>query len=215
MSCFHEPFSKLKSQMEVGHKWVGGGKRWIWHQLLKNTRQKWREQLWKLQVYVGKAWRFQEECLSAVESMSYTKQRVWSPEDDISLLWKSHYLWHTLRHYITPHLIPRFQLHAFFVKDEAAIHPEAQEMHFETVNKEGRGGAPKNRKYGWTKVRGGIPITTIIAQWIVDFNLFSGMLMASLWSTYPSDGLWRRLLYNCFWIVKTGCFSGSAKASEL
>ena len=206
------PFSKLKSQMEVGHRWVGGGKRWIWHQLLK-TRGKNEE--------------------SSSGNCNFTLEKIGGFRRNASLLWKAcfipckecdpqrtTFLSFENRiifdiHYIKPNLIPRFQLQAFFVKDEAAIHPEAQEMHFETVKKEGRGGAPKNRKYGWTKVRGGIPITTIIAQWMVDFNLYSGMLMASLWSTYPSEGLWRRLLYNFFWIVKTGCFSGSAKASEL
>ena len=39
--------------------------------------------------------------------------------------------------YIPPNLIPRFQSQVFFVQDEAAIQPVAQEMHFENVNKEG------------------------------------------------------------------------------
>ena len=41
--------------------------------------------------------------------------------------------------YIPPNLIPRFQSQVFFVQDEAAIQPVAQEMHFENVNKEGGG----------------------------------------------------------------------------
>ena len=37
--------------------------------------------------------------------------------------------------YMPKNIIPRFQSRVFSVKDEAAIQPEAQEMHFENVNK--------------------------------------------------------------------------------
>ena len=40
-------------------------------------------------------------------------------------------------HYIPPISIPPFQSQVFSVNDEAAIQPEAQEMHFENMNKEG------------------------------------------------------------------------------
>ena len=40
-------------------------------------------------------------------------------------------------HYVPPNIIPRFQSQVFSVKDEAAIQSEAQEMHFENMNKEG------------------------------------------------------------------------------
>ena len=67
-------------------------------------------------------------------------------------------------HYIPPNFIPLSQSQVSIIKNKAVIQPEAQEMHFEIVNKEVWVRGVKIGNMAGLSEGGGIPINTIIAQ---------------------------------------------------